>query len=132
MKRLAFVLASTLFLTLISCQKDQTDNLVGFWRVSEVNLNTGVIGTLTLPVSGNMTFNSDGTGNADYTVTAQSSKITHQGDMNWTRAGNTITVTEGNKTTVYTRTTNEKNMQILTYQEGSELLNVQAEIVLER
>jgi len=52
--------------------------------------------------------------------------------MTWTRTANTITVSEDNHTTVYTRTLNEKNRQVLTYQEGSELLNVQAEIVLER
>ncbi|MCB0674490.1 MAG: hypothetical protein KDC59_21285 [Saprospiraceae bacterium] len=132
MKRLAFLLASALMLTMFSCQKDSVDNLIGFWRVAEVNLNTGVIGTLNLPVSGNMTFKEDGTGNADYVITAESNKVSHQGDMTWTRTVNTITVSEGNHTTVYTRTLNEKNRQVLTYQEGSELLNVQAEIVLER
>ena len=79
-----------------------------------------------------MTFKEDGTGNADYVITAESNKVSHQGDMTWTRTVNTITVSEGNHTTVYTRTLNEKNRQVLTYQEGSELLNVQAEIVLER
>ena len=132
MKRLAFLLASALMLTMFSCQKDSVDNLIGFWRVAEVNLNTGVIGTLNLPVSGNMTFKEDGTGNADYVITAESNKVSHQGDLTWTRTANTITVSEDNHTTVYTRTLNEKNRQVLTYQEGSELLNVQAEIVLER
>ena len=132
MKRLAFLLASALMLTMFSCQKDSVDNLIGFWRVAEVNLNTGVIGTLNLPVSGNMTFKEDGTGNADYVITAESNKVSHQGDMTWTRTVNTITVSEGNHTTVYTRTQKKKNRQVLTYQEGSELLNVQAEIVLER
>jgi len=74
MKRLAFLLASALMLTMFSCQKDSVDNLIGFWRVAEVNLNTGVIGTLNLPVSGNMTFKEDGTGNADYVITAESTR----------------------------------------------------------
>lgn len=122
MKNTFLILVSALVLTLPACNKDKLDEvLFGTWNVTAVEgqyyLNGNAGATVQgQNVTGTVKFNSNGTGEQNYSFSAFGSNQSHTGAFTWESSDDEIIILQsGEPDLIWTRVTNQSNLQVATY-----------------